>query len=116
MCAIPHAPDLDSRIDALLREQPDSIIRALSGAARRSTCQAALQIDLIIDLYRPGHRGARDIYPENSLPSIEYAISEAGVDVVEFDIHMSKDGELFLNHDPVIPGDRYARSQSQDGL
>ena len=48
-----------------------------------------------------GHRGAKGNYPENSLLSFMKAI-EAGVDGMEFDIHMTKDGELVVIHDATL--------------
>src|SRR5690606_22694732 len=38
------------------------------------------------------------IYPENTLISIEKAI-EQGVDGIEIDVHMTKDGEIVVIHD-----------------
>ncbi|MDY0095556.1 MAG: glycerophosphodiester phosphodiesterase [Candidatus Vecturithrix sp.] len=46
-----------------------------------------------------GHRGAAGHAPENTLVSFQKAL-EFGVDMVELDIHMSKDGELIVMHDP----------------
>jgi glycerophosphoryl diester phosphodiesterase len=48
-----------------------------------------------------GHRGARGIAPENTLASFQKAI-DIGVDAVEFDLHVSKDGKLVVMHDPNI--------------
>lgn len=48
-----------------------------------------------------GHRGARAIYPENTLPAFEYAI-EQGVDVLELDLSVTRDGFLVVSHDPVL--------------
>ena len=48
-----------------------------------------------------GHRGAKGTYPENSMLSFKKAI-EAGVDGLEFDIHMTKDGELIVIHDATL--------------
>ncbi len=45
-----------------------------------------------------GHRGARAVLPENNLSALNYAI-ELGVDVLEFDLTMTKDKVLVLNHD-----------------
>ena len=42
-----------------------------------------------------GHRGARGLRPENTLPALMHAL-ELGVDVLEFDLVMSADGELVL--------------------
>lgn len=47
------------------------------------------------------HRGVWRAAPENSLLSIERAIS-AGYDVVEIDVRRSSDGELFLLHDDTL--------------
>lgn len=48
-----------------------------------------------------GHRGAPSLAPENSIRSIKAAI-DAGVDGIEFDVRLSKDGKLFLCHDPTL--------------
>jgi len=48
-----------------------------------------------------GHRGAAGLALENTLESIEAAVS-AGVDAIEFDIRMTKDGKLVLSHDKHI--------------
>lgn len=49
-----------------------------------------------------GHRGAKKIYPENTLTAFEYAL-DVGVDFVELDIHITKDGVPVVIHDPVVP-------------
>lgn len=48
-----------------------------------------------------GHRGARAVLPENSLPAFEHAL-EVGVDVIELDLVVSKDGKLVVAHDPEL--------------
>ena len=48
-----------------------------------------------------GHRGARALRPENTLPAFRYAI-EAGVDTLELDIQVTKDHQLVISHDPMI--------------
>ena len=45
-----------------------------------------------------GHRGARALRPENSLPAFTYAI-EKGVDVLELDLAVTKDDVLVVSHD-----------------
>jgi glycerophosphoryl diester phosphodiesterase len=47
------------------------------------------------------HRGYSARYPENTLPAFEKAI-EAGADMIEFDVHLSRDGELVVIHDDRI--------------
>ncbi len=51
-----------------------------------------------------GHRGARGLLPENSLPGFQYAIS-AGADCLELDIAMSSDKQLVITHDPALSPD-----------
>ena len=48
-----------------------------------------------------GHRGARALRPENTIPAFEYAI-EAGADVLEMDVAVTKDNVLVISHDPHI--------------
>lgn len=47
------------------------------------------------------HRGFSSVYPENTIPAIEGAVSE-GFYGCEFDIHTTKDGEWVLNHNSDI--------------
>jgi glycerophosphoryl diester phosphodiesterase len=46
-----------------------------------------------------GHRGARAMRPENTLPAFEYAI-RLGVDVLELDMAVTRDGIVVISHDP----------------
>jgi glycerophosphoryl diester phosphodiesterase len=48
-----------------------------------------------------GHRGARNLWPENSLAGFERT-REFGVDGVEFDVHLARDGEMVVIHDPSL--------------
>lgn len=47
------------------------------------------------------HRGDWRNFPENSLEAIDNAIA-MGVDIVELDVHMTKDSVLILMHDPKL--------------
>lgn len=44
------------------------------------------------------HRGASDTHPENTIPAFVEAI-RLGAHMIEFDIQLSKDGELVIMHD-----------------
>ncbi len=57
------------------------------------------QPDRAIDIQ--GHRGARGLSPESTLPSFETAL-DLGVTTLEFDLHFTSDGEIVVWHDPVI--------------
>ncbi len=48
-----------------------------------------------------GHRGARAMRPENTIPAFQYAIA-AGVDVLELDMAITKDNVVVVSHDPVL--------------
>jgi glycerophosphoryl diester phosphodiesterase len=50
-----------------------------------------------------GHRGARAMRPENTLPAFEYAIVQ-GVDALELDMAVTKDNVLVVSHDPILEG------------
>ncbi|GIH94006.1 glycerophosphodiester phosphodiesterase family protein [Planobispora siamensis] len=48
-----------------------------------------------------GHRGARGLRPENTLPGLAHAL-EVGVDALEFDVAMTADRRLVLTHDLTV--------------
>ena len=48
-----------------------------------------------------GHRGGRNLWPENSLSGFKN-LAAMPVEGVEFDIHLTGDGELLVIHDPTL--------------
>ncbi|NED36414.1 glycerophosphodiester phosphodiesterase family protein [Streptomyces sp. SID8499] len=48
-----------------------------------------------------GHRGVMGVEPENTLRSF-VAAQQAGLDVIELDLHLSKDGALVVMHDAEV--------------
>lgn len=48
-----------------------------------------------------GHRGYAALYPENTMLSFKKAY-EHGADGIELDIHLSKDNEIIVIHDPTL--------------
>ena len=48
-----------------------------------------------------GHRGARAMRPENTLPAFEYAIAQ-GVDALELDMAVTRDNVVVVSHDPEL--------------
>jgi glycerophosphoryl diester phosphodiesterase len=60
-----------------------------------------------------GHRGARGLKPENTLPAFEVAF-DLGVTTVETDVHLTADGVPILFHDSHI-SDRVCRPISGSG-
>jgi len=53
-----------------------------------------------------GHRGARNLWPENSLTGFRKLArlgdKGAGVEAVEFDVHPTRDNKLVVIHDPTL--------------
>ena len=64
-------------------------------------CLASLQA-AAFDLQ--GHRGARGLAPENTLPSFAAALT-IGVTTIETDIAITRDGVLVISHDPALNPD-----------
>lgn len=59
-----------------------------------------------------GHRGARGLRPENTLPSFEAAL-DAAVRSIETDLHLTRDDAVVLCHDPRL-SDRLFRPCAPD--
>ena len=70
-------------------------LRLLTAAALCATSIAALAFDL------EGHRGARGLAPENTLPAFERALA-IGVDTLELDVGITADGMVVISHDPFL--------------
>ncbi|MCW5698207.1 MAG: glycerophosphodiester phosphodiesterase, partial [Bauldia sp.] len=51
-----------------------------------------------------GHRGARGLWPENTLPAFAGALA-IGVDVLELDLALTADDVVVVSHDPVLDTD-----------
>ncbi|MCA1032581.1 glycerophosphodiester phosphodiesterase [Bacillus timonensis] len=47
------------------------------------------------------HQGGEDLAPSNTMNAFKQAV-ELEVDVLEFDVHITKDGELVIIHDPTV--------------
>lgn len=59
----------------------------------------APQKNTVLEIH--GHRGARALRPENTLPGLAYAIG-LGVDAIEFDVNLTADGGVVVAHDQVV--------------
>ncbi|MBI5276792.1 MAG: glycerophosphodiester phosphodiesterase [Burkholderiales bacterium] len=68
---------------------------AISIASLALAAPAALAFDL------QGHRGARGLLPENTLPAFERAL-QLGVSTLELDIGVTADGVVVVSHDPYL--------------
>ena len=59
------------------------------------------------------HRGGAALWPENSLLAFRGALA-LGVDALEFDLHMTADGEVVVLHDPTLDRTSAARGPVRD--
>ena len=58
-----------------------------------------------------GHRGARNLRPENTLPAMEAALDHF-MTTLELDCAVTKDGVAILNHDPIINSQKARRADN----
>src|SRR5262245_7223078 len=71
-------------------------------AAEVSALQAIMHpLVSLTDLVAIAHRGGSKLRPENTAVAFEHA-STLGVDGFECDVHLSKDGEPVVIHDPTL--------------
>ena len=86
-----------------------SALAALTLLAGCGSGSGGTETDVSVDADPPlpegfdvqGHRGARGLRPENTLPAFEVAL-DAGVTTLELDLHFSADGQVMVWHDPVV--------------
>lgn len=64
-----------------------------------------------------GHRGARGLFPENTMAGFAAALA-LGVDAIELDVGMTADGAVIVSHDPALNPDhtRDASGAWLDGI
>src|ERR1700676_374017 len=79
-----------------------------------SCARAKARQPMIFPIDLQGHRGARGLRPENTLPSFEAAF-DVGVTSVETDLHLTRDNVVVLSHDPFL-SDRLCRTLSPDAV
>ena len=53
------------------------------------------------NIYVAAHRGWSEVYPENTMPAFRAAV-EIGVDQLELDVRVTRDGELVVIHDATV--------------
>ncbi|MEZ5038366.1 MAG: glycerophosphodiester phosphodiesterase family protein [Saprospiraceae bacterium] len=69
-------------------------------AAFLVACQEpnAMDEDKVIDFQ--GHRGARGLLPENTIPAFQKALTFPAIKTLELDLAVSKDSQLVVSHEP----------------
>ncbi|MDX1959714.1 MAG: glycerophosphodiester phosphodiesterase [Leptospiraceae bacterium] len=70
-----------------------------------SSCESITEKSIVAEIDLQGHRGARGLKPENTLPAFEEAM-KFGMSTIELDTVVTKDKQLLIHHDtelnPVI--------------
>ncbi|MCC9167350.1 glycerophosphodiester phosphodiesterase [Pontibacter harenae] len=86
---------------------------AITGGTKRDTMRIVK--DQFIQNKVIAHRGAwkNTGATENSIAALHHAI-KLGCEGSEFDVHMSADSVLFINHDPTVHGVPIEQSQSEE--
>src|SRR5687768_1094249 len=98
------------RAHRLLREGRDRLAAHRLRPRRRQVAVRLIAATLLlvtssaIALDIQGHRGARGLLPENTLPAFARAL-EIGVTTLELDCAITKDGVVVVSHDPVLNPD-----------
>ncbi|RKG94355.1 hypothetical protein D7V97_39040 [Corallococcus sp. CA053C] len=95
---------LQRGVDGIISDRPDLLARAVRDfdANADGTPGDLLDADGLIDAKRfdaQGHRGARALRPENTLPAFEAALDHR-MTTLELDTVLTTDGVPVLSHDP----------------
>jgi glycerophosphoryl diester phosphodiesterase len=97
---------LKLKVDGIISDRPDLLYQAVKAfdANGDGTPGDYLEADGLIDIARfdaQGHRGARNLRPENTLPAFEAALDHL-VTTLELDVGVTGNGSTVLAHDPHV--------------
>jgi glycerophosphoryl diester phosphodiesterase len=93
------APTQDEPVVTQTQETP-----SVAAAAPEPTDPSSGEADPL-PFHIEGHRGARGLKPENTLPAFETAL-DIGVTTLELDLHLSADDQIIVWHDRALAPDR----------
>ncbi|QDQ28421.1 hypothetical protein FNU76_19810 [Chitinimonas arctica] len=104
-------------VSGIISDRPDLLLQAVrefdaDGNGRPGDLLGA---DGLIDIARfdaQGHRGGRNLRPENTLPAFEVALDNL-MTTLETDSGISQDGIAMLKHDPYIEAQKCRRADGQ---
>lgn len=102
------------RVDGLISDRPDLLLEAITefDADGNGVPGDYLGADGLPDGVKfdaQGHRGARNLRPENTLPAFEAALDFA-MTTLETDMVLSADTVPVLSHDPYVQADKCRRA------
>lgn len=85
-------------VDGIITDYPDRLRGVAAARGYRLPPGYASPFDI------QGHRGARAVRPENTLPAFKYALDNPAVSTLELDTGVTRDGKLVVLHDRAING------------
>jgi glycerophosphoryl diester phosphodiesterase len=105
------------RVNGIISDRPDLLYQAVAAFdANNDTIPGDwLLPDGRIDITKfdaQGHRGGRNLRPENTLPAIEVALDNL-MTTLEFDCGVTLDQIAVLDHDPLIQSEKARRADGQ---
>lgn len=108
---------LGLKVDGLISDRPDLLLAALRAYDQNGDGKPGdfLTPDGLIDPAKfdaQGHRGARDLRPENTLPSMEAALDHL-VTTLEMDCGVTSDDVPVLSHDPYLSSLKVRRADGR---
>ena len=106
---------IELNVDGIISDSPDTLYMVASTYdGNNDGTPDFVDADGLLDINKidaQGHRGARNLRPENTLPSMEAALDYL-MTTLETDCAVTKDGIAVLSHDPHIEA---ARARKADG-
>ncbi|MBQ0735395.1 esterase-like activity of phytase family protein [Aquimarina celericrescens] len=106
---------MDLGVQGIISDRPDLLLQAIQNFDKDNDGQSGfIDANGLINLAKfdaQGHRGARNLRPENTLPSMEAALDYL-MPTLETDCGITLDGVPVLDHDPHIEA---AKTRKADG-
>ncbi len=106
---------LELGVQGIISDRPDLLLEAVQSFDKNNDGKADfLDEEGLIDVTlfdAQGHRGARNLRPENTIPSMEAALDYL-MPTLEFDCGITSDGIPVLDHDPHIEA---SKTRKADG-
>lgn len=105
---------LKLKLNGVISDRPDLLLAAVQAydADGNGTAGDFMTADGLIDITKfdaQGHRGGRNLRPENTLPAMEVALDNL-MTTLELDCGITSDGKPVLMHDPYISADKARRA------
>ncbi len=105
---------IDLKVDGLISDRPDLLYQAIAAYDRDGDGHGGdlLDADGLIDISKidaQGHRGGRNLRPENTLPAFEAGLDNL-VTTLELDIGLTRDLVPVIDHDPHVQAQKCRRA------